>query len=79
MEAFDKLVQSILSEDTVAGGAESAFGPGVTSTATAFSGDNYASGDARRPFAFGGITTRRGMIGGKKHKKRKKRRSKGKR
>ena len=65
---FVKLV-----EDTMAGGAGSVFGAGVTSTATPFSGDNYAKGDARVPKSlFGGTLTRGGMTGGRKKKKKKK-------
>jgi hypothetical protein len=59
---LEQLVLQVLEEDNVAGGAGSAFGPGVTSTATPFSGDNYARGDARN--LFGGISVK-----GKKKKK----------
>jgi len=59
---LEQLVLQVLEEDNVAGGAGSAFGPGVTSTATPFSGDNYAKGDARN--LFGGVTAK-----GKKKKK----------
>jgi len=73
---FQKLTEQILEEDVVAGGASSAFGPNVGATATAFSGDNYAKGDARVPKSlYGGVMTRYGMS--KKHKKKhKKKRSK---
>jgi len=59
---LEQLVLQVLEEDNVAGGAGSAFGPGVTSTATHFSGDNYAKGDARN--LFGSVTAK-----GKKKKK----------
>ena len=63
---FIKLV-----EDTMAGGAGSAFGAGVVSTETPFSGDNYAKGDARMPKSiFGGVVTRGGMASSKKKKKK---------
>ena len=61
-----------LNEENVAGGAGSAFGSGVQSTATQFSGDNYAPGDARIPKSlYGGIITRRGLIKGKKKRNKK--------
>ncbi len=66
------MVLDVLNEENVAGGVASAFGSGVQSTATQFSGDNYAPGDTRIPKSiFGGIITRRGLIKGrKKHKKK---------
>jgi hypothetical protein len=68
---FASLVSQVLNEDVVAGGEGSAFGAGVTNTATAFSGDTYAPGDARVPYSiYGGIITRAGLR--KKRKKRKK-------
>lgn len=42
-----------LKEDACAGGAGSVFGAGSTSTATQFSGDNYAKGDNRNLFGSG--------------------------
>jgi hypothetical protein len=42
-----------LKENTMAGGAGSMFGPNVVTTATPFSGDNYAPGDARMPKILG--------------------------
>jgi hypothetical protein len=69
---LEQLVLDVLNEENVAGGAVSAFGSGVQSTATQFSGDNYAPGDARIPKSiFGGIVTRRGLIKGKKKRKKK--------
>lgn len=69
---FQKLVEQILNENVVAGGEGSAFGPNVGSTASAFSGDNYAPGDARKPHGlYGGVMTRSGM-----HKKNKRKRKK---
>lgn len=61
---LEQLILQVLEEENVAGGSESAFGPGVTSTETPFSGDNYAKGDARN--IFGGIVSK-----GKKKKKTK--------
>ena len=73
---FQQLVEQILHEDVVAGGAGSVFGPNVGDTATAFSGDNYAPGDARNIHGlYGGVMSRSGMRGSKR-KKRKKRKLK---
>lgn len=67
---FPRLVEQILQEDVVAGGDSSSFGPNVGDTATTFSGDNYAPGDARNVFGvYSGVLTRSGMK--KKSKKRK--------
>ena len=71
---LETLIKQVLEEENMAGGADSAFGPGVQATATQFSGDTYASGDARVPRSlFGGIVTRRGLIKGRKKRKKKKR------
>ena len=68
------LIKQVLEEENMAGGAGSAFGPGVQATATQFSGDTYAPGDARVPKSlYGGIVTRRGLIKGRKKRKNKKR------
>ena len=50
--------QRIRIRRTGAGGAGSVLGPGVTSTETSFSGDNYAKGDARIPKVLGGVARR---------------------
>ena len=42
-----------LKENTMAGGAGSVFGPNVVTTASQFSGDNYAPNDARMPKIIG--------------------------
>lgn len=69
---FLRLARKILREDCVSGGEGSAFGPNVTNTSSAFSGDTYASGDARIPKSiYSGILTRYGMLKKKKKKKRK--------
>jgi len=69
---IEQLILDVLKEQNMAGGASSAFGPGVQSTATQFSGDNYAPGDARIPKSiYGGIITRRGLIKGKKKRNKK--------
>ena len=74
---FRTIVEQVLSEDSVAGGAGSVFGAGVANTATPISGDNYAKGDARNVFggAFPSMLTRNGMSGKKysykKHAKKK--------
>jgi hypothetical protein len=66
------LIDQVLKEENMAGGTGSAFGPGVQSTATQFSGDTYAPGDARVPKSlYGGIVTRRGLIKGRKKRKKK--------
>jgi hypothetical protein len=69
---LEQIVLNVLKEQNISGGASSAFGPGVQSTATQFSGDTYAPGDARIPKSlYGGIITRRGLIKGKKKRKKK--------
>lgn len=73
---FQKIVEEVLNEDVVAGGEGSSFGPNVGATATAFSGDNYAPGDARNPHGiYGGVMTRSGMRKRKKKKAKKKKKS----
>jgi hypothetical protein len=78
MFTFEELIKQVLEEDNVAGGDSSAFGPGVASTSTQFSGDNYAKGRADRPFAIGkGTVIKRNKIPatiftGKSKKKKKK-------
>lgn len=68
------LIYQVLKEQSMAGGASSAFGSGVQATATQFSGDTYAPGDARIPKSlYGGIVTRRGLIKSRKKRKKKKR------
>lgn len=44
---FNQIFRNVINESMTAGGAGSALGPNVNSTATQFSGDNYAPGDAR--------------------------------
>ena len=59
---FQKIVEEILHEDVVAGGAGSAFGPNVGATASVSSKDSYAPGDARTPKSlYGGVMTRGGL------------------
>lgn len=66
---FQKLVEQVLKEDVVAGGAGSVFGSNVGATSTQFSGDTYASGDNRTPKSlYTGMLTRGGL---RKRKKRK--------
>jgi hypothetical protein len=76
---FNSLYQTIL--ETVAGGEGSVFGPGVTSTSTHFSGDNYAPGDSRIPKMLSKNIIRRPqpeltVFGKKKKKSTKKRKRK---
>ncbi len=69
---LEQIILDVLNEENVAGGAASAFGLGVQSTATQFSGDTYAPGDARVPKSlYSGIVTRRGLIKGRKKRKKK--------
>lgn len=73
---LENLIDQVLEEENVVGGAGSAFGPGVQATATQFSGDTYAPRDARIPYSIygkGGVMTRGGLIKGKKRRKKKKR------
>jgi len=75
---FKELIMQVLGEDNVAGGADSAFGPGVQATANPnqVSGDTYAPGDARRPTSiFGGMFSR---FNRKSKKKKTKKRRKNK-
>jgi len=76
MLSLEQLILDVLEEENIAGGAGSAFGPGVVSTETPFSGDNYAKGRAENIFGNirPGVMTRKGLIkGGKKRRKKKKR------
>lgn len=74
MISLENLINQVIEEENIAGGAGSAFGPGVQATATQFSGDTYAPGDARVPKnLYGGIVTRRGLIKNRKKRKKKKR------
>jgi hypothetical protein len=69
---FLDLVTKVLQEDLVAGGVNSVFGTNVGNTASAFSGDNYAKGDARIPKSlYSGVITRYGMKKYKKNHKKK--------
>lgn len=70
---FTELVKTIIAEEMSSGGEGSVFGPGVDSTASAFSSDSYAPGDARNPHGlYGGVLTRSGLKRKRKKKKRKK-------
>lgn len=67
---FTETVLQILQETSMMGGSMSVMGPAVGNTATTFSGDNYAPGDARTPKSlYGGVITRKGLIKKKKKKK----------
>jgi hypothetical protein len=67
---FTEMVMQILNETSMMGGSMSVMGAGAASTATPFSGDNYAPGDTRIPKSlYGGVITRQGL---KKKKKKKK-------
>jgi len=80
MSTFKDIFLKLIEEDNVAGGAASAFGPGVAANGNIYdpeagritSNDSiYAPGDARVPKALGGVQ-RRGGISKKSRKKRKK-------
>jgi hypothetical protein len=73
---FKEIVKEVLNEELAAGGEGSVFGSGVVNTSSAFSGDNYAPGDARNPYGiYGGILSRKGLASKKKRKKRKKKKT----
>lgn len=64
--------KSMVEEALMAGGVGSVFGPNVVNTASQFSGDTYAKGDARIPKSiYGGVLTRSGLKSKKKRKKKK--------
>lgn len=70
---FTNLVLDVLSETNVAGGATSAFGSGVVSTASAKSGDSYASNDSRKAAPlYSGLVTRFGTTGSQRSPKSRK-------
>jgi hypothetical protein len=80
MSTFKDIFLKLIEEDNVAGGAISAFGPGVATGGGIYdpgagriaSNDSiYAPGDARMPKALGGVQRRSG-ISKKNRKKRKK-------
>lgn len=79
MSTFKDIFFKLIEEDNVAGGAISAFGPGVATGGGIYdpgagrvtSNDSiYAPGDARIPKALGGVQRRGGL--NKKRRKRKK-------
>ena len=73
---FQKIVEELLREDNVSGGLSSALGPGVVATADQFSGDSYASGEARITHGlFGGAVLTRGGLKRVKQKKKAKKKS----
>jgi hypothetical protein len=73
MVNFVELIEAVLQETTVMGGDGSAYGSGVSSTATPFSGPNYAGNDSRTPTSlYGGIVTRKGMKRKNKRKSKRK-------
>jgi len=59
---FIEIILSCIKESNTSGGAGSAFGSGVASTATSFSGDTYAPKDSRVPCLISKkVITRRGL------------------
>lgn len=74
---FTELVKQVLHEEMMSGGEGSVYGPNVGSTANAFSGDNYAQGDARNMYGlYPGVLTRKGMMRKKRSKNKRKKRKK---
>lgn len=69
---FNQIFRNTIDESMIAGGTDSVFGPGVTSTATQFSGDNYARGDARNVVGNAKIKVQRRNLPGTTLKKNKK-------
>lgn len=68
---FLLLVQEVLHENNVAGGATSVYGPSVVNTATSVSGDNYAPNDSRvMKSLYSGVLTRFGKTGKKPKSKK---------
>ena len=68
---FKKLVEQVLQETTVMGGADSAMGPNVGATASAVSGNKWNPDDNRiAKSLYGGVISRQG-INKKKRKKKK--------
>jgi hypothetical protein len=63
MHSFNSLVNEILNEmdGMMSGSSNSVLGPGVTTTSTHFSMDNYAAGDARTPKVIGSKIIKRNM------------------
>ncbi len=68
MISLEKIINSVLSEDTDVGGSLGSAAGGTSQ----FSSDFYAPGDARGPFIFGGIIRRPGFNEKKKGKKKRK-------
>lgn len=69
---FASLVEEILQETTVIGGADSCMGSNVGNTASAFSGDHWNTGDQRiAKSIYGGVITRRGIKSYKQKSKKK--------
>jgi len=70
MISLEKIILDVLKEENSAAGA---FGPAAAGTSQ-FSGDTYATGDARIPYSIygkGGVMTRGGLIKGRKKRKKK--------
>jgi hypothetical protein len=69
---LEQIILDVLKEENT---AASALGTPAGGTSQ-FSGDTYATGDTRIPYSIygkGGVMTRRGLIKGKKKRKKKKR------
>ncbi len=75
---FQKILKEVIQEDSVSGGPESVFGPGVGGSGGEVSGDTYATGDNRAPYIMGGIYRRTlsAMTGKRQKRKNKKKRKK---
>lgn len=76
---FAHLVEAVLQETTVIGGADSSMGPNVLNTASAVSGDNWNRNDSRiAKSLFGGVISRMGMKSSTKKSKKNNKRKKSK-
>jgi hypothetical protein len=67
---LEQIILDILNEETTVGSALGAPAGGTSQ----FSGDTYATGDTRIPYSIygkGGVMTRKGLIKGKKKRKKK--------
>ena len=70
MISLEKIIMDVLNEQNTAGSVLGAPAAGTSQ----FSGDTYATGDMRIPYSIygkGGVMTRRGLIKGRKKRKKK--------
>ena len=70
MISLEKIILDVLGEQNTVGSVLGAPAAGTSQ----FSGDTYATGDARIPYSIygkGGVMTRKGLIKGRKKRKKK--------